>query len=114
MMEPVAWRNEHGAVTNFKHGADAWRDAGIWSEPLVRLSDAEARIDRLTRELAEARDALLGSMGLIDRIMHVHVAPDECTSYVEGSRRWFSVNGGSLAAIAEQQAINRVALKEKP
>lgn len=75
---------------------------------------AADEIDRLTRELAEAREALKASSELINRMMHVHVAPDECTSYVQSSRKWFMENGGSLAAIADQQEMNRRALKEKP
>jgi len=75
--------------------------------------EAADEIDRLNAQLAEAREALEASSQLINRMMHVHVAPDECTSYVDGSRKWFMENGGSLAAIAEQQEANRSALKGK-
>ncbi len=63
-----------------------------------------------TPTASELVEALLSSMALIDRLMHVHVAPDECTSYVEQSRQWFYDNGGTLAALADQQAANRAAL----
>jgi len=54
--KPVAWRNEHGAVTNFQHGADAWRDAGILSEPLYPASVVTAlqeEVGRLKARLVE-------------------------------------------------------------
>lgn len=89
------------------------RTSALYHQRVI-LNGAADEIDRLNRELAEAREALKESSQLIDRMMHVHVAPDECTSYVEPSRRWFMENGGSLAAIADQQAMNRRALKEKP
>lgn len=70
-----------------------------------------AEITTLRKELAEARAALEDSQKLINRIMHVHVAPDECTGYVEDSRAWFSSNGGTLGCIAEQNERNQAVLR---
>jgi len=80
---------------------------------LALVLERNAQIQALQKELETAREALEGSMSLINRLMHVHVAPDECTSYVEPSRKWLCDNGGTLACIADQQAINRRALKDK-
>lgn len=82
-------------------------------EPECWCCKAWAELDRLVHEKDEAQAALKASIELINRMMHVHVAPDECTSYVEESRKWFADNGGSLAAIAERQEANRSALKGK-
>lgn len=78
-----------------------------------RALAAEARTQAAEQRVKDAVRGLEASSELINRLMHVHVAPDECTSYVEGSRKWLMENGGSLAAIAEQQAVNR-SLMEKP
>lgn len=70
--------------------------------------------DRVTTPTAtELVEALKASMALIDRIMHVHVAPDMCgENYVKESQNWFMQNGGSLWCIATQQEANRAALTE--
>ena len=92
---------------------DTYENWGLGSKGPGILTEAADAIERLQKELETAREALEGSMSLINRLMHVHVAPDECTSYVEPSRKWFCDNGGTLACIADQQAINRRALKDK-
>lgn len=95
------------------------RDGNLWrfwsqkaKDVASKLAAAEARAQAAEQKLADAERAIQSSSDLINRLMHVHVAPDECTSYVEPSRKWFMDNGGSLAAIADQQTVNRAFIKE--
>lgn len=66
MMEPVAWRYrwiypKTGEVTGWATTDTEWvarqrRDEGYEVEPLVRLSDAEARIAEITKWRDEWKD----------------------------------------------------------
>jgi len=53
--------------------------------------------------MEEVRKVLTSSDALLKRMMHVHVAPDQCKEEtVAESRRWFFDNGGTLACLADQ------------
>lgn len=109
-------RNSEAVAWQYAIGGDEWdlaadateatrrRDFGLDVRPLFLAPSAGGETVKALRSALEA------SQTLINRLMHVYVAPDECTSYVKASTQWFWDNGGTLAAIAEQNEINRSAL----
>lgn len=88
-------------------------EGNLWRFWASKAKDLAAKADRAASHQATCEKlakALEDSSELINRLMHVHVAPDECTSFVKPSSQWLWDNGGTLACIAEQTANNRQAL----
>lgn len=94
-------------------------DPGDAEQLIEYLEEATDGIESLlserqrTSDLIEEVKRVLGSSDeLLKRVMHVHVAPDECTSYVADSQRWLMENGGTLACLADQFASVRALLSK--
>lgn len=88
-------------IERLKGERDRWEKHATTGDGVLERTRAKLTIAEF--EASALRKALEQSVELIDHLMHVHVAPDECSSFVSTSRKWFAENGGTLACIAEQQ-----------